>query len=142
MEVSASAVKELREKTGAGMMDCKKALAETDGDVQKGYRLSAPEGAWPRQRRKQIAWRRTVPWALTFTQAARSACSWKSIVKPILSRARRSFRSLLKDIAMQVAAANPRYSRREEVPADGTRQRKDDLSPAGAGNRQAGKGRR
>ena len=35
MEVSASAVKDLREKTGAGMMDCKKALAETGGDVQK-----------------------------------------------------------------------------------------------------------
>ena len=35
MEVSANAVKELREKTGAGMMDCKKALAETGGDVQK-----------------------------------------------------------------------------------------------------------
>ena len=35
MELSASAVKELREKTGAGMMDCKKALAETGGDVQK-----------------------------------------------------------------------------------------------------------
>ncbi len=35
MDVSASVVKELREKTGAGMMDCKKALAETAGDVQK-----------------------------------------------------------------------------------------------------------
>ena len=35
MEISASSVKELREKTGAGMMDCKKALGECGGDVQK-----------------------------------------------------------------------------------------------------------
>ena len=45
MEVSANMVKELREKTGAGMMDCKKALAETGGDFRKGHGLSAPEGA-------------------------------------------------------------------------------------------------
>ena len=39
MAVTAALVKELRERTGAGMMDCKKALVETDGDIEKGNRL-------------------------------------------------------------------------------------------------------
>ncbi len=44
MEITASMVKDLREKTNAGMMDCKKALGETGGDMQKAVGLAAPEG--------------------------------------------------------------------------------------------------
>ena len=44
MEVNANIVKELREKTGAGVMDCKKALAESGGDLEKADRLAAREG--------------------------------------------------------------------------------------------------
>ena len=44
MAVSASAVKELREKTGAGMLDCKKALDETNGDITKAVELLREKG--------------------------------------------------------------------------------------------------
>ena len=44
MEITAQQVKELREKTGAGMMDCKKALAETNGDVEKAVHLLREKG--------------------------------------------------------------------------------------------------
>src|SRR4051812_46389265 len=44
MEITASAVKDLREKTGAGMMDCKKALAETQGDLEKAIEFLRKKG--------------------------------------------------------------------------------------------------
>jgi elongation factor Ts len=47
--ITAAAVKELRETTGAGMMDCKAALVETDGDMQAAIRLPAHQGAGPRR---------------------------------------------------------------------------------------------
>lgn len=91
MEVSASAVKELREKTGAGMMDCKKALAESGGDVQKAIDYLRQKGL-AAAAKKPIASRRMAPWVHMFTQEAKSESWWKSIAKPILLRAPQSFR--------------------------------------------------
>ena len=89
MEVTASLVKELREKTGAGMMDCKKALAETHGDLPKAVDYLRKRG-WPRRQRKPIAWLRMAPLALMSMPAA-SLASWsKSIAKPISSRGPRN----------------------------------------------------
>ena len=51
MAISAAMVKELRERTGAGMMDCKKALAETDGDMQKAIDYLREKGIARRRRR-------------------------------------------------------------------------------------------
>ena len=116
MEVSANAVKELREKTGAGMMDCKKALAETAGDVQKAVDYLRQKGL-----------------AAAATKAGRVAADGAVVayVHPggklgalveincetdFVARTA-EFQTLLKDMAMQVAAANPRYVRREEIPA-------------------------
>jgi elongation factor Ts len=116
MEVSANAVKELREKTGAGMMDCKKALAETAGDVQKAVDYLRQKGL-----------------AAAATKADRVAADGAvaSYIHPggklgalveincetdFVARTA-EFQTLLKDMAMQVAAANPRYVRREEIPA-------------------------
>ena len=52
MAVTAQLVKELRERTGAGMMDCKKALVETDGDIEKAIELLR-EKAWQKRPRRQ-----------------------------------------------------------------------------------------
>ena len=115
MEVSASAVKELRERTGAGMMDCKKALAETAGDVQKAVDYLRQKGL-----------------AAAATKAGRVAADGAVVAylhpggklgalveinceTDFVARTA-EFQTLLKDIAMQVAAANPRYVRREEIP--------------------------
>jgi elongation factor Ts len=116
MEVSVSAVKELRERTGAGMMDCKKALAESGGDLQ---------GAVDYLRQKGLA--------AAAKKAARMAADGAvgAYVHPggkigvlveincetdFVARTA-EFQVLLKDIAMQVAATNPRVIRREEVSA-------------------------
>src|ERR671925_1443700 len=116
MEVSTNAVKELREKTGAGMMDCKKALAATAGDVQKAVDYLRQKGL-----------------AAAATKAGRVAADGAvaAYVHPggkigVLVEincetdfvARTSeFQALLKDVAMQIAAANPRYIRKEDVSA-------------------------
>ena len=54
MEIKATDVKKLREKTGAGMMDCKNALAKTDGDFDKAERLLKEQGRIKLKRVKQI----------------------------------------------------------------------------------------
>jgi elongation factor Ts len=115
MEITATAVKELREKTGAGMMDCKKALAETKGDFEKA-----------------IVWLREKGVAQVAKRSGRSAnqgvigsyvhsgkvgvlveinCETDFVAKTD------DFLNLSKELAMQVAASSPKYVAREEVPA-------------------------
>ncbi|MBJ6363408.1 translation elongation factor Ts [Paenibacillus sp. GCM10012307] len=116
MAVSASAVKELREKTGAGMLDCKKALDEANGDLQKAIDLLREKGL-----------------AAAANKAGRTAT--EGVVESYIHGGGRigvlvevncetdfvaktdQFREFVKDIAMQIAAANPKYVRREEVEA-------------------------
>lgn len=116
MEITATAVKELREKTGAGMMDCKKALGETGGDLDKAV-------DYLRQKGLAAAAKKAGRMAADGAVAAYVHPGGKIGVlveinceTDFVARTA-EFQSLLKDIAMQVAAANPRYVRREDVPA-------------------------
>src|SRR4026207_1291163 len=114
MEVSAAAVKDLREKTGAGMMDCKKALAECGGYLNKAV-------VYVRQKGRAAATKKA---SRTASDGAIGAyvhpggkigvlvelnCETDFVARTA------EFQNLLKDIAMQIAAANPRYLKREEV---------------------------
>jgi translation elongation factor EF-Ts len=91
VEISASSVKELREKTGAGMMDCKKASASVVGDVQKAIDYLRQKGlAAAAKKADRVAADGAV--VLMCIRGAKSACWSKSIARPTLSRARRSFR--------------------------------------------------
>ena len=75
MTITAEQVKELRERTGAGMMDCKKALAEADGDLEKADRGPAQEAALAKAREARRPRAPTRAWSRpTSTPAARSAC--------------------------------------------------------------------
>jgi elongation factor Ts len=114
MEVSANTVKELREKTGAGMMDCKKALAETGGNMDKAI-------DYLRQKGLAAAAKKADRTATDGSVAAYVHPGGKIGVlveinceTDFVARTA-EFQGLLKDIAMQVAAANPRCVRREEV---------------------------
>jgi elongation factor Ts len=116
MEITPAAVKELREKTGAGMMDCKKALGETGGDLDKAV-------DYLRQKGLAAAAKKAGRMAADGAVAAYVHPGGKIGVlveinceTDFVARTA-EFQSLLKDIAMQVAAANPRYVRREDVPA-------------------------
>ncbi|HEY2919740.1 MAG TPA: translation elongation factor Ts [Candidatus Binatia bacterium] len=116
MEVSANAVKELREKTGAGMMDCKKALAETAGDVQKAVDYLRQKGlAAAATKADRVAADGAVA-AYVHPGGKLGALVEINCETDFVARTA-EFQTLLKDMAMQVAAANPRYVRREEIPA-------------------------
>ena len=116
MEVTASAVRELREKTGAGMMDCKKALAETAGDVQKAVDYLRQKGlASAAKKADRVAADGAVA-AYVHPGGKLGALVEINCETDFVARTP-EFQALLKDIAMQVAAASPRYVRREEIPA-------------------------
>ena len=141
MEVTASLVKELREKTGAGMMDCKKALAETAGDMPKAVDYLRQKGlAAAAKKADRVATDGAIG-AYVHAGGKLGVLVEINCETDFVARTA-EFQSLLKDVAMQVAATNPRCVRREEVRSRRIRARKGYLSPTSARVRQAGKSRR
>jgi elongation factor Ts len=117
MEVSASTVKELRERTGAGMMDCKKALAETGGDLQKAVDFLRQKGLAAAAKKADRAATDGAVGAYVHPGGKIGVLVEINCETDFVARTA-EFQALLKDIAMQVAAANPRVVRREEVPTE------------------------
>jgi len=114
MDVNATLVKELREKTGAGMMDCKKALAETAGNLEKAVDYLRQKGlAAAAKKADRIATDGAVG-AYVHPGGKIGVLVEINCETDFVARTN-EFQSLLKDIAMQVAAASPRFLRREEV---------------------------
>ncbi|MCW5892686.1 MAG: translation elongation factor Ts [bacterium] len=113
--MSLSLVKELREKTGAGLLDCQKALGEAEGDVEKALRLLRERGlAKAAKRSGRVASEGAVG---TYIHPGGKIgvllelnCETDFVAKTD------EFQQLLRELAMQVAAASPRFVRREEVP--------------------------
>lgn len=117
MEISASAVKELRDKTGAGMMDCKKALGESGGDVQKAIDYLRQKGlAAAAKKADRVAADGTVG-AYVHPGGKIGVLVEINCETDFVARTA-EFQMLVKDIAMQVAAANPHCVRREEVSSE------------------------
>lgn len=116
MEVNASSVKELREKTGAGVMDCKKALAESGGDLEKAVDYLRRKGlAAAAKKMGRVAAEGLVG---AYIHAGGKIGVLVELNCETDSAARTAeFQALLKDVAMQIAAANPRYVRPEDVTA-------------------------
>ena len=115
-EITAALVKELRERTGAGMMDCKKALAATEGDMDKAIDFLREKGlAAAAKKAGRIAAEGLVESYIhgggRIGVLVEVNCETNFVAKTD------AFKSLVKDIAMHIAAANPSYLRREEVPA-------------------------
>ena len=116
MEVNANLVKELREKTGAGVMDCKRALAEAAGDFEKAV-------VWLRERGVAAAAGRAGRVASEGSVGSYIHAGGKLGVlievncETDFCAKSEAFQGLVKNLAMQVAAANPRCVKREEVPA-------------------------
>ena len=117
MAITAALVKELREKTGAGMMDCKKVLTETNCDIDKAIDLLREKGlAAAAKKAGRIAAEGVVTSYIhgngRIGVLVEINCETDFVGKTD------NFQNLAKDIAMQIAAANPTYLNREEVPAD------------------------
>src|SRR5689334_2420914 len=114
VEISASSVKELREKTGAGMMDCKKALGECGGDVQKAIDYLRQKGLAAAAKKADRVAADGAVGAYVHPGGKIGVLVEINCETDFVARTA-EFQMLVKDIAMQVAAANPQYVRREEV---------------------------
>jgi elongation factor Ts len=115
MEVSASSVKELREKTGAGVLDCKKALAESGGDLEKAVDYLRRMGLAAAAKKMSRVAAEGLVGAYIHAGGKIGVLVELNCETDFVARTA-EFQSLLKDIAMQIAAANPRYVRPEDVP--------------------------
>jgi len=124
MEVNAVFVKELREKTGAGIMDCKKALAECDGDIEKAVDFLRQKGlAAAAKKASRVAADGAVG-AYVHPGGKIGVLVELNCETDFVARTA-EFQSLLKDMAMQIAAANPRYVRKEDVPSEDLEKERD-----------------
>lgn len=113
--ITAQMVKELRERTGAGMMDCKKALTHTQGDMDKAIDYLREKGlAAAAKKTGRIASEGLVD--AYIHGGGRIGVLVEVNCETDFAAKSETFRSLVRDIAMQIAAANPTYVRREEVP--------------------------
>lgn len=108
-------VKELRERTGAGVVDCQKALTETGGDLEKAITFLREKGlAAAAKRAGRVAVQGTV--GAYIHGAGKIGVLVEVNCETDFVARTDEFQRLVKDIAMQIAAANPRYVRRDEVP--------------------------
>jgi elongation factor Ts len=117
MEINATQVKDLREKTGAGMMDCKNALVEATGDMEQAIVILRKKGLASAQKK---AARIAAEGMIGHYIHAGGKLGVLVEVNCETDFAARSddFHALVKDIAMHIAAQNPLYVRREDVPGE------------------------
>ena len=115
--ITAEMVKQLRERTGAGMMDCKKALTDADGNTEKAIEILREKGlAAAAKKAGRIAAEGLV--GSYIHDNGRIGVLVEVNIETDFAAANEEFKVFVKDIAMQIAAARPEYVRKEEVPTD------------------------
>ncbi len=117
MEVNAQMVQELRAKTGAGIMDCKKALAEGAGDLEKAVEWLRKKGlSSAAKKQSRIAAEGAV--SSYIHMGGKIGVLIEVNTETDFVARNEEFQQFVKDVAMHIAAVNPQYVRRDEVPAD------------------------
>lgn len=124
MKITSGMVKELREKTNAGMMDCKKALGETNGDMEKAIDLLRQKGLAVARKRAERSTSEGVIQSYIHAGGkigvmVEVGCETDFVAKTD------GFLGFAKDIAMHIAAVNPVSIRREDVPSDDIEREKE-----------------
>jgi len=117
MEISAGLVKDLREKTGAGMMDCKKALTETSGDFEKAVDYLRKKGIASAAKKAGRATKEGAVTSYIHGEGKVGVLLEVNCETDFVARTEQ-FRTFVKDIGMHIAAANPQWVNSEEVPAE------------------------
>ena len=131
MAITAAMVKELREKSGAGMMDCKKALTETNGDMDKAVDFLREKGlASVAKKSSRIASEGIVE---AYVHGGRIGVLVEVNSETDFVAKNEEFQNFVKDIAMQIAAVAPKYVSREEVPAEEVEHEKNVLTEQARG---------
>ena len=116
MAIKAAQVKELRERTGAGMMDCKKALVETNGDIDKAIVLLREKGlSKAAKKSSRIAAEGLVD---AYIHGGRIGVLIEVNSETDFVAKTDEFKDFVKDMAMQVAASSPKYVSKEDVPEE------------------------
>jgi elongation factor Ts len=136
MEITAEMVKSLREVTGAGMMDCKKALQEAGGDVEQAKKILRARGAQVAERRAGREAKQGVVESYIHAGGRIGAMVEINCETDFVARTD-EFKLLARDIAMQVAAMNPLVVAREEVPSQLLEKEKDDYREGAKGEGKA-----
>lgn len=116
MAITAQMVKELREKTGAAMMECKKALEESGGDFQKAIEYLRQKGIATAQKKASRIAREGI--ISSYIHMDKIGVLVEINCETDFVARNEEFRQLAKDIAMHIAASNPQYLKREDVPED------------------------
>ncbi|HHU04761.1 MAG: translation elongation factor Ts [Saccharofermentanales bacterium] len=117
MKITAQMVKELREMTGAPMMDCKKALSATDGDMDAAVKWLREQGIASAEKKSGRITAEGIVDSYIHGEG-RIGVLLEVNIETDFAAKNEDFRKLVKDIAMQIAAMSPRYVRREEVPQE------------------------
>ena len=125
--VTASLVKELRDQTGAGMMDCKRALEETGGDVEKATALLRERGIAAAAKKSGREAREGLIASYIHTGGRVGALVEVNCETDFVARTD-EFQRLVRDLAVQIAGLNPLYVDAEHVPADVLEARKAELA--------------
>ena len=114
MQISASMVKELREKTGVGMMQCKKALAEAEGDIAQAEKLLRKQGVAAAAKKASRSTGEGQIASYIHTGGRIGVLVEVNCETDFAARSE-DFQTLIRDLAMHVAAAAPRFLDREQV---------------------------
>jgi len=117
MEINASLVKDLREKTGAGMMDCKNALVDAKGDMEQAIVILRKKGLASAQKKAgRVAAEGMIGHYIH--QGGKLGVLVEVNCETDFAARSEGFQALVKDLAMHIAAANPLFVRRDDVPGE------------------------
>ena len=117
MQVSATLVKELRDKTGAGILDCKEALTTTEGDMEAAVAYLRKKGLADAKKRAGRLASEGLVGSYVHTNGKIGVLVEVNSETDFVARTD-EFQDLVKNVAMQVAAANPRYLKAEDIPPE------------------------
>src|SRR5688572_1348225 len=115
--ISADLVKQLRDKTGAGMMECKAALAEANGDMEEAITLLRKRGLAQAAKRAGRATSQGMIGSYIHLGGKIGVLVEVNCESDFVAKTE-DFQNLVKELGMHIAAADPKWVRREEVPAD------------------------
>ncbi len=123
-EITAAAVKQLREKTGAGMMECKNALVEAEGNEERAIEVLRKRGLASAKKRQGRIAAEGIVGSYIHMGGKVGVLVEVNCETDFVARGE-EFQQLVKDIAMHIAAAEPRYVSRENVPLDALEKEKE-----------------
>jgi elongation factor Ts len=124
MEITAERVKELRQRTGIGVMECKEALAECQGDIEKAIAVLRKKGAARAQEKMNREASQGLVHAYIHMEGKLGVLVEVNCESDFVAR-NDEFKELAKNIAMQIAAANPRFVSSADIPAAELEQEKE-----------------